>query len=337
MPDLDPPFAAALEAGRERLNARFAQARRDAPSLDGGVFLAHLRDAVGPVLKAVEPVHLPRTLEVLYGVLLALLARGHVGPRARTPDLEAAWARLLVALGPVLGRNPDALAGPLTNALVNIRSTAGARAGQWSGLVAALAPDAPDPDTLLKLGQLAAWRAGMAMYRPAALELAAALPAELVARVLQPAEWGVARLPETLKKLSADPWFDPFAEATPGAGAQVAAEVGGFRGLGGPFARPPLVAVKGDALTATDGQGTWVVSADAFGAVLTRHRAGAAHPGDAAKPALSLAADGTVSTRRGKSKLPLLAGAASSAAAGPTLAVTLPHSHRVFLVTGPHA
>ena len=45
-----PAFAAALEAGRERFNARFAQARRTWPRLDGGVFQEFLRRRIDSIV-----------------------------------------------------------------------------------------------------------------------------------------------------------------------------------------------------------------------------------------------------------------------------------------------
>ena len=50
-------------------------------------------------------------------------------------------------------------------------------------------------------------------------------------------------------------------------------EVGGFRGLGGPFLTLPRLAVDDQGLVVTEGERVWRLSADAFGATLMPLRA----------------------------------------------------------------
>src|SRR5439155_4000009 len=133
-------------------------------------------------------------------------------------------------------------------------------------LVGELAADCPDADTLLKLGQVAAWRCGMAHFRTAALELARELPPAAVARILLPPKSVTADLPGVVERLAADPWFDP-ANPNPPPGPRLVSEVGGFRGFGGEFKQPPKVTAADGHLYATDGESTWLLTADVFGAV----------------------------------------------------------------------
>jgi hypothetical protein len=189
----------------------------------------------------------------------------------------------------------------------------------------------------------------MAQYRSEALDLAETLPRAIAARVLLPAGSSPESVPHVLARLRSDPWFDPravaeaasFGTAGPanrqagslphGSPLRIVAEVGGFRGFGGECLRPPLVAAHDDSLYVSDGTSVWLLLADAFGAVL--HRVSEPLPKNRSNGRYVLKKDGTVHGPAEKVTFPLLAGASSSAATATTLAVTLPMSHRVFLVS----
>jgi hypothetical protein len=121
------------------------------------------------------------------------------------------------------------------------------------------------------------------VYREGALEVAASLDPALVAVVLDVPAPGDGDVVTRLARLRADPWYDP----TLGSRRTEPQRVGGFRGFGGPFVRPPLVAPAagplpdplpgpdagpgaGGRVVAFDGEGAWYVCADAFGTGLVR-------------------------------------------------------------------
>jgi hypothetical protein len=150
-----------------------------------------------------------------------------------------------------------------------------------------VAPLAPAPDDLLAAGQVAGWRSGMAAYRTDALAVAGRLDPALAAAALgMPTDgWEPAAF---LARLRDDPWFDPAAPApVEGGGPRPPAAVGSFRGFGGPFVRPPTLAVVAGRVLATDGDDWFAVFADAFGWAVLR----TAPPGDGARGASTAMAE----------------------------------------------
>src|SRR5438128_1194244 len=83
-------------------------------------------------------------------------------------------------------------------------------------------------------------RAGEAHFRAGALAAADALPPALaLAAVRAPGgDW-----PELRRRLAAAPWFDPSKPVA--SGLRVVAHAGAFRGFGGLFVEPPVVAAAG--------------------------------------------------------------------------------------------
>ncbi len=340
---IGPALAEVLEANRDRYNARFAQVRRQFPRLDGAAFLNVLRRRVEPITRAgagADADRLPDLIDVLYEVTLEMLGKGLIGPHARHADFEAQWGELMLAMTPCIYRWPRELIGPLTNALYNLHVTPRCWPRAWLRSMAKVAADCADPDQVRAAGQIAAWTCGMAQHRKAALALASKLPTSLTTRLLSSPAGSAASVSFVIQRLAADPWFDPRRPASQAAmqrettsqGAvkvQVVAVIGGFRGLGGEFLRPPLVAVNDGALYASDGTSCWLVMADAFGAIF--HRVAMELPKNRSDAAYSIKANGLVRGPTSSISLPLLGGASSSAATSTTLAVTLPMSHRVFL------
>ncbi len=251
-------LAAVLEANRDACNARVAEVRHDHPALDTDHFGRALADLVAPAVEAVAADRATADAVPAVGMALFELALDLVAGRRLAGPVHRAWAALLPAAAPALARAPREVAGSITNAVVTLDQAPGARPDQWTALVAdALATGTlTDPAALLAAGQVAAWRAGMAGYRPTALDLAAALPAAARAVLVGPAAGAV-------DALRADPWLDP---ATGGRRAG-AVRVGAFVGLGGAFTRPPRLAVGGgpDQVLATDGAAWYLVVADASG------------------------------------------------------------------------
>jgi hypothetical protein len=325
-------LAAALEAGRPRFNALFARARHEARALDAGAFADHLRARVAPAadaVAAVRPERVAAVVDVLFEFSLDLVARDLL---TRTPALADGWERLLTGLPGHLAAAPRPFAGSLTNALCYLAQTPGARPAEWVEAVLRAGALAADVPALLEAGKVCAWRAGLAHFRAGALEACRGLPPSL-ARAALGLPPGEGPLDNVLDRLRADPWLSPAAAV--GAGppdrtVRLVRTAGGFRGFAGPFLRPPTVAYGDGHFVASDGERSWLLSADYFGATL--HPTPAAPPADTPARGFSVDRKGKVTCGKEGRAFPELEGASSQAGDGTTLAVTVPLSHLVFLV-----
>ncbi|MEW6278618.1 MAG: hypothetical protein AB1758_08365 [Candidatus Eremiobacterota bacterium] len=307
---ISPAFARLLEARRERFNSAFAQARRSRRALNGADFLDHLRVSVDPVVAALgDSLDLEKLVEALYDLSLELVGTEVLGPRSRFPQVATGWGRLLPRLGPLLVRHPRQVTASITNALTHLSRFG--RPDEWIDSMSELGPGCPDLPTLLKLGQVLAWRAGLAHYREAALALWAELPVGLARAAM-----GVAPEPALVRAMTEDPWLKPGAPVSSGE-LRVVGRLGSFRGFGGPFIAPPTVRYAGGHLFhVTDGEEDWLLAADCYGACLHR----SSPPPQTKEP-------------RGCPKLPEALGAVKSRAVAPrTVAVTKELSHAVFLL-----
>ncbi len=325
-------FARVLRGRRAELNARFEEGRRRHPALDADAFAAFLRDGADPVVGSVATLRPDRAADAAgaaYDAAVDIIGRQIGGPAARHRVIDELWRRVLPrAAGPVAA-DPARVIPALTNAAHHVAGALGEGASAWVVAMERLAPQAPDADSLLALGQVAAWRAGLAHYRDGALAAAATLPEPLALAAVGAPE--AARWSEVRERLAASPWFDP---ADGGAAAQlprVAAVAGGFRGFGGAFVEPPRVGASGAHFGVRSGGDEWVLTADAFGATL--HRVGS---GDGAwrssVPADLRVARGKV-VWKGTPVAQAVWGEVTSAAANPTtLAFTAALTHGVIVV-----
>ncbi|VTR98895.1 hypothetical protein [Tuwongella immobilis] len=339
---IHPMLVSALGDLRERMNAQFQQAKRGAPQLDGPGFLKVVREQLNPLAIAfaerAQPLSAADFRAVIlsaYEVLLTLASKGLIGPRARLPQLESHWSAAMQAVLPRLQSGHAELLAAYTNALVHLETTPGVRVGEWVILLERLAAVRVELSYLKAVGQVAAWRCGMAMLRPGALALAKNLPVAALAILFGLPETDPARIGREVQQLLLNPWHDPaMVSATiakPEADLEIVGELGAFRGFGGMFRQPPLVSTNAGLIHVTDCESTWVLMADAFGAVFTRLEGEL--PDDFSASVYALKRDGTVVGPHRKRKFPLFAGASSHCSTETTLAVTLPHSHHVFLVT----
>lgn len=344
---LSGPFAQILEANRSRFNARFAEARRIQPRLDPLIFAECLRSTVAQVVEAVHhvrPEKAAEAAEVLYDLSLDLLGQEFLGPNSRYPFIVEGWRFLLPRLSRFIAGSPREFVGSTTNALYNLSTTPGARPGEWAASLLKLVEVCPDAPTLLKAGQVAAWRAGMAHYRLSALDLCRDLPppVALTALGLSP-QAEHPPLDTLIDSLKANPWLSPASNLqsptplrlAPGAivsnyQLQIVSRVGAFRGFGGLFLEPPLVWPADDDFVVSDGEGTWLLMADMFGA--TFHRADIKAPSLKTSSPFTINKAGSVSFGKTSRAFPELANANSSAGNNTTLAVTTPFSHAVYLI-----
>lgn len=328
-------FADILAGDRDRFNARFAAARAANPALDPAEFADHLR---GPVARRVEavaaiaPARADAAARALYDISLDLFRHDLLGRRARTGLPADAWTDLLPALDRFLTEAPLKTAADVFNALHNLAQESEAAARRWMKRLAELAPACEFADELARVGLVLAWRCGLTHYRSSALQQWTGLPGPLQCRVLGLAP-GVPTGPDSdlAKRLHADPWFRPGAGAADRA-LKIAAVCGGFRGFGGPFKDPPRVSVSGATLVACDSESGWSLHADACGALFKRLPGSAVPPADPERAGVSVTGNGRVTFNGLSVETPELAAVSSFASNAHTLAVTLEHSHYVYVI-----
>jgi hypothetical protein len=324
------PFAEALRQGREDFNQRFARARRAGAELDGAEFSSFLLAGADPIVAAVAerfPEAVCETVSAIYDIALELAGQGLLNPRyAAVGEL---WRRHLPTAAHLIAAAPNQVIAAATNALHHLMNTQGARPDEWSTMMSRVAPMCTDAATFLRAGQVAAWRAGLAHYRVAALALADQLPAEIPAAIFaldHPDAWPVQR-----EAFRDNPWHDP-ANGT-SQSLRLAARVGAFRGFGGLFPEPPQVANADGRLLVRSGNGCWELTADTFGA--TFHRAPITEFESAVQrtlPPETTIRDGFIV--RGKERLAIgdCGPVTSHAATSDTLSVTFLLTHAVLLI-----
>jgi len=328
-------LAGALERGRERFNAKFAEARVAGNRVDESELARHLADVVAPIVESVAVAFSEKVDAVtaaLFDLSLDLLGRdllGNGGP------IDVAWQRLLPQIPGAIVASPRRTIGAMSNAIHNLARTPGVRVESWLDEMISAGSLFRTGDELLAVGRIVAWRAGMAHLRRMALESTPLLRPELATAAL-----GVdynADLHEVVEALLKDPWADPAAVAsrrrlTPE--LRIRTRVGAFRGFGGIFHTPPTVVLVDGQFLVGDDESTWVLFVDRFGATFTR--AGVIDAADEIydpDPELRLTESGTVHAGGNMARFEELTGASSWASDGDTLVVTLPHSHAVRVVS----
>jgi hypothetical protein len=311
-------LAGVLRSGRDLFNAQFAAARRLYPDLDGDQFRAFLEATVDPLAQAAGE----RRAEVVmasYELGLEL-----VGKRlAARPFIEDAWRALAAAAPAHVAACPRPLLAAVANALVQLVAAPGARPASWIADLRALAPLCPDVGALLKVGQVRAWRAGLAHYRASALAACDTLAEPLATAAIG----GTGPWPALRDRLARDPWFVPGGEGA------VIHTLGAFRGFGGVFRVPPRIARRGGQLVVESGGDAWLLTADAFGA--TFHPASVDERTGAFQTALpreTRLAGGALTIGGQTLAVPLCGELTSVAADETTLALTAAFTHHVTVV-----
>ena len=316
---------------------RFAETRHRLPMLDPGPFGDFLRQCVDPVIQEVHAVSADRVdavAQAAYDVALELIGQRVAGSGSRGSAIEAVWQRVLVGAASAVAAEPERVLGSLTNAAYQIAATPNARPELWIADVERLAPKCASVDELLRLGQVVAWRAGLAHFREGAIAAAAALPEALAlaaVRASTSASWR-----EVEAGLRGSEWFDASeADRRSLASPRVMSMVGAFRGFGGPFTVPPRVTYDAGHFRLTSGEETWLLIADLHGA--TFHRLSTDEPRGppstlALPRGLRLDDKGTLTTSMGAVRLNGPGTVTSAAASSTTLAVTWTLTHQVMLV-----
>ena len=262
-----------LRGGRAEFNRRFVLAQQRWPALDPAAFselLAGPVDGICDAVARVQPSALPATVDALYDTTLSLLGQRWIGPGGRAAAIVHGWSVLARQAPALLALQPAPLLTAVANAMVHWSAHGGG--ADWLATLAALAPRARSPEELLRAGQVAAWRHGLAHYRDSALERARTLERELLAIAfgVPIGDWQDTML----DRLRGDRWYRPD-QPEPGRAARVIGRVGAFVGFGGRFAEPPLAALDGgDLILHANGQ-RFALHADAYGHSLQAHGEGA--------------------------------------------------------------
>jgi len=329
-------LAESLSRNRERFNSLFARAVQRNAGLDPDDFGQFVRGPLQTIVDGVDALFPERSVlvaEKLIEICLTLFSQGQLGSQSRVPLLPALWQHLLPILPTLVAKNPRQVVGALSNAALNIGLEEPAAGTRWLKRLHSMAPLFQTLEQLLDASLVLAWRAGLPHYRESALEHWRKLPDGLksVSMGIDPGE--PAPSPAAFESALANPWHPPhLAGRETGLKLGVVGKVGRFRGLGGEFAEPPLVAASGDTIIAYDGEGSWNLWADYFGITLRRVPQGVDNSNNRQQGGLSIDKAGTISSGSLRLPFPPLAGWSSFASTSTTLAVTLPHSHAVYVV-----
>lgn len=328
-------LADVLRAGRVDFNQRFNAAQQQHRGLTADDWLAYVKDTLAPVaekLAAHDVDSVAPAINALYDQGLPLVAQHWLGAQSRSPVLAMLYRQLLCALAPALAHDPLRLSGSLLNALHQICQHDARLARTWADALTKLAANISDVDVVLALGVVLAWRAGLPAYRAAALQAGAALPPALAQAALAlptPPDadlWAALARSPTLKS-------DEIKSKTPA--MEWLGWLGGYRGLGGPFARRPQIGVASGKLAASDGEHTWWLAADGYGAQLVRMGNDEDWPPQPMDAPVRVANDGTVSASKQKQKFTELESADTCVWHAGILAVTLRTSYQVALLRVP--
>ena len=333
---LSDEFAGALRDRRTDFNERFERARHQYPNLEGDDVLSFLRDCVNDVVTEVARAAATAVAPLVssaYDAALTLCGQKLVGPSGRFPVIEEGWKRVLPAAATLVARDPAQMIPSVSNALHRLATNPGSRPNDWIESLAKLAPQCADVETFLRLGQVLAWRAGLAHLREGALAAAGQLPPNIAAAAVGARSGDV--WPDVSTRLTRDTWFDPSLTTEPERGPRIVKEAGAFRGLGGLFLLPPQIAAASDGWLVNSAGQHWYLVVDAFGA--TFHRA-TADEWSAANHQPRLPADvriaGPTLTRGSTTlALPLVGPMTSLAISGTTLAITSAHTHSLAFIT----
>ena len=330
-PPLSPALADALVAGRPQFNARVAEIRQRYPTFDADAFAAFLRTGLDAVARAVATVAPDRTgfvVSAAYDIALELVAQGLVGPGARTDVIDRVWCMLAPSFARMLAAEPVEVLGLLSNAVLHIAGVQGARVDEWQRAMVECAPRVESTSQLRGLGQVLAWRAGLAHFREGALCCADGLPEALAMQALGGA--GDRAWSEVRERYLRNPWWSPRPERR--AACEQGMRVGRFAGFGGSFTQPPEVRGCGQGFLVRSENRFSLLIADVHGAVLlpATESEFAQAAGDGSMRGLLSGSILTIGSRRIDVQLPQ--DGLAIAGNDDTIAVTSPYTHAIRLV-----
>lgn len=249
---------AALRERRDYFNARFESARHAAPRLNADALFDFIRQAIAPLISAVEaqlPERVPAVVDAGFAVGLSLVSAGIWPSSPRLALLKRAYSTTFCALSQALALDPQRLLPKLSNAIL----TPGLNAELWLACMEGMAGALTTPAQVLDAGIVCAWRCGLAHYRSGALARVELLPAAVLSALFAPQQGDVNALKTALR---AQRWYRADA---PLLANQIAARVGAFVGLGGQFSAPPIVCSDGVDFYVRSAASQWLLIADAYG------------------------------------------------------------------------
>ncbi|PWT90742.1 MAG: hypothetical protein C5B54_06580 [Acidobacteria bacterium] len=263
-------LAAVLRSGREDFNNRFAIAKRTYQELDAQIFSNLLAECVDPFLQAIaeiRPDQVNVAANAAFDASLILIGQRLIGFHANCDSFgRNVWKQILIPGARIFADRPDRAIASIFNALCNLSGTPGARAEQWTSEVASFLPQCNHDDMFFAIALIAAWRCGLAHFRKTAIDVADRLPEKIVLQLFHANDsdgWQSVK-----KKLMENPWFDPAHPNQIPDHVRVVAEIGAFRGFGGPFAEPPLVKSNDEDILIRSADESWLLTADSFGSTL---------------------------------------------------------------------
>ncbi|MEE9910298.1 MAG: hypothetical protein K4571_01125 [Deltaproteobacteria bacterium] len=333
---ISPVFASILRSGRTEFNTRFAMARRRFPSLSAEAFSLFLETTVDFLVESVAATAPDRVADAVfsaYDAALELVGQNLAGSGSQYRFIEEGWQKIIPASAGLIAKSPERVIPAISNALFNLGTMPGVKPSKWADDLACISAQCADVETFLQVGQVLAWRAGLAHYRRSALTVLDSLPEKLALSAMglnAAASWTDIR-----RRLEQDPWFDPASDKSLTArGIRIAARVGAFRGFGGLFVEPPLVACAGDDYLVKSGNDCWLLHADIYGATLHRVEASEFDKAAAQTGRLSGVRFNETTIIRENMSLDLaFLGSFSSAALNThSLALTSPLTHAVTLI-----
>lgn len=329
---IHPILAGVLETHRESLNGAFMAHWRLHPELTAADVFTPLTTLLSPLISAAareSEAGATRLAEAACRHIMTLAAKGYGARGAWGPLGERVWQDLLVPLAPQLSQGGPGLLAALLNATCHLSSLSDRMVSPWVEAMARGAALSQDEGALLALGKVLAWKQGMAANRQEALgllgEMAPGLRAVVFPEIKDDKSWQAIR-----QAFVENPWFVPGVKTK---GPLLAAVVGGFRGLGGPFLAPPEVCRRGDTFYCRSAGSFFTLQVDGFGQSV--HKIPFLPESEAPSPGLSytpLLSDGVLTL--GNQRLALdVPGHLTSFAFGPhTAAVTASLSHYIFFV-----
>ena len=278
--DASQVLAELLLREREKFNARFLIARSRWRALSAREWKAVLSESVAPVVYAAQqaiPERAEAIVEAAYDSALELLARDHLGPRARGESMALLWREVLPRVVLVIAPAPRRVLPRACNALLELRAHGLEEiwVRRLSALALAGAFDKSDAEQFEQALLVLAWRCGLAHARGAALKYLREMPFELACALVGTPEAASEAWDAVLDRLEREPFFNPSQAAANDASAgnlKIVAQVGEWEAWGGGMSLPPRVARRRGALWAWSGRAWWRLHADAFGATVVPAR-----------------------------------------------------------------
>jgi hypothetical protein len=258
------PLTEALKSGREQFNSSIAEARHRFVNFNTDAFVDFLTHHVDPIIVAVNAISsefvLPVTVAA-YDLAIELISKNLAGPSAKTSAVNDAWLLCGPAYAQLIIKDPYQFLGSLTNAVLKIEGVEGARPNQWIQEMHDISNLIENFEDFYVVGNVIAWRSGLAHLRKMALHAADSLTKEMALAAVNAKNFPDC---EALYDLYLkDPWA-----CTKSKQGKEHQTIGKFVGFGGAFMEPPDIRIIENSFYLKSGDKYFELFADSFGAVL---------------------------------------------------------------------